>query len=89
MINILLYITGICILLCGACIAVIMYLGSQEYVNGLSAKYLKNYEDTDMIPNNIVLSIFGAMIRRVLLVVFSVIFIETAGACLLVVASIV
>lgn len=89
MIKILLYITGISILLCGAAIALIMYLSRQEFINGLSSKYLSDYNDSDMIPNDIVISMFGALIRHVLLILFAVVLIETSGASLLVVASVI
>ena len=50
---------------------------------------LSDYSDSDMIPNDIVISMFGALIRHVLLILFAVVLIETSGASLLVVASVI
>jgi hypothetical protein len=89
MFSILLTIIGCSIILCGIFIAILAYTSRQEFISFLSDKYMGDLGDDDIVPNEIVIKLVGRVIQRVLLVIFSVLLIETAGFALLVVSSVI
>ncbi len=87
MISVILYILGGAIILCGIFSAVIIYSSRQDFLNSLSETYLKNYSDTDIIPDGLTVKIIGLLIRRVMLTVFMILLVEMSGCALLIVAA--
>jgi hypothetical protein len=87
MISVILYILGGAIMLCGILSAIIIYSSRQDFLNSLSEAYLKNYSDTDIIPDGLTVKIIGLLIRRVMLTVFMILLVEMSGCALLIVAA--
>ncbi len=87
MINVLLYFLGGAIMLCGILISAIIYSSRQYLITSLSESYLKDYSDDDIVPDTLAIKLIGSLIRRVILIVFTILLIETSGCALLIVAA--
>lgn len=89
MISVALIIIGCAIILWGVGVTVLIYRSRQDYIQTLSERYLGDFKDDDIIPDEITLKIFRNLIRRVIFVFSAILFIEVAGFALLVVAQVI
>lgn len=89
MMSIALMIIGGAIILWGIAVSVLIYRTRQDYIQAISDKYLGDFSDDDIIPDEITLRIFKNLIRRVILVFSAILFIEVAGFALLVVSQVI
>lgn len=89
MMSIALMIIGAAIILWGIAVTVLIYRTRQDYIQTISDKYLGDFSDDDIIPDEITLRIFKNLIRRVILVFSAILFIEVAGFALLVVSQVI
>lgn len=89
MMSIALMIIGSAIILWGIGVTVLIYRTRQDYIQSISDKYLGDFADDDIIPDEITLRIFKNLIRRVILIFSAILFIEVAGFALLVVSQVI
>lgn len=74
-------------MLCGILISAIIYSSRQYLITSLSESYLKDYSDDDIVPDTLAIKLIGSLIRRVILIIFTILLIETSGCALLIVAA--
>lgn len=89
MISVALIIIGCAIILWGIGVSVLIYRSRQDYIRTISERYLGDFKDDDIIPDEITLRIFRNLIRTVILAFSAILFIEVAGFALLVVAQVI